>query len=237
MKRLLQLCCLVFCLATWTIACGPTETIPVETTEETSTVVEVVKEASALQEAPQPEDAGTEPSAPEEPTQNAPEEVVDMQEPTQPELLPEEPTLPEPKPEPIKEVSPPEPRIEAPKPCRSAKDCGKPACASSCQQTIPTCVRGKCGVTKRIVKNAVCEKAAGFCRYKQNICAESYEGILLSTAIYPSEPLSALPSKFKLLKTLQGVGNNGTMMVFASNSPQTICHVVFKGVYLQTPTL
>lgn len=120
------------------------------------------------------------------------------------------------------------------KTCMHPKDCGKPTCGmsgSTCQQTLPQCVSGRCAnTTKRKVSNATCEALSGFCRYKVDRCQESQDGSLLATAIYPSEPLSTAPSSYKLVKQYQGTANNGVMFLYTSNSPHTLCHAVFKGV-------
>ncbi len=119
--------------------------------------------------------------------------------------------------------------------CTLPKDCGKPTCgmngSSTCQQTLPQCVAGRCAnATKRNVSSATCEALSGFCRYKVDRCQESQDGSLLATAIYPSEPLSTAPSSYKLVKQYQGTSNNGVMFLYTSKSPHTLCHVVFKGV-------
>lgn len=119
-------------------------------------------------------------------------------------------------------------------PCTLPKDCGKPTCGmsgSTCQQTLPQCVAGRCAnATQRKVSNATCEALSGFCRYKVDRCQESQDGSLLATAIYPSEPLSTAPSSYKLVKQYQGTANNGVMFLYTSKSPHTLCHAVFKGV-------
>lgn len=129
--------------------------------------------------------------------------------------------------------SPPEPAS-----CLENNDCPPPTCQAvsggSCKQGLTLCEQGRCKTTTRNVANAQCFTTDGFCRFKQQICQESYDGALLSTAIYPSESISSLPAKFKHEKTIQGTSRDGTMMFFTTDSPQTVCHVVFKGVSPQS---
>lgn len=119
--------------------------------------------------------------------------------------------------------------------CSKHVDCGKPTCSNSssttCQQTLPQCIAGRCANSiQRKVSGAACERTSGFCRYKVNRCQESQDGAKLCTAIYPSEPLSAAPSTYKLIKQYTGTGKNGVMFFYTSRGTHTLCHYVFKGV-------
>lgn len=117
--------------------------------------------------------------------------------------------------------------------CRDNRDCRATKCSgggrTTCTQILDACVNGRCTQTTRKISKANCVSSR-FCVFQKTFCRESYEGAQLTTAIYPSESLSALPKKFKLQKTIYGAKKNGVMMFFTSDSPQTVCHVVFKGV-------
>lgn len=143
------------------------------------------------------------------------------------------------RPESSKETVPETPKESLPEPqrCRDQKDCTAPSCqnvGTSCKQSLATCEQGICKALSRTVANAQCASPEGFCRFVQDICAESYEGAQLSSAIYPSESIAALPAKFKQQKTIQGSSRDGTMMFFTSDDPHTVCHAVFKGVSPQS---